>query len=292
MKKRASKNRIILTFMLLFSADAQALNILSINTEWLWDDEIPHEGRVVKPNKRVHPPTHKEFQLETYVIAQQIKLSKANIVALIEIENENVANTIAKHLGDHWKVAFKKGRDSFTGQDVAILTTYDIIPDTVSNFPSYIGESRDSTVKKTPSKVLGVALQNEEVSYYVIAAHLISKRGPNDQKRFAQADAIRQALVASYGKYNHYIVMGDMNDTPGSNVLRRLKGEWDPHPDLVQIADTRGMYHDYSYIYSGNKQLIDHILIDSELAKSLEFFTLEQLPVVSDHRAVGVRTAN
>ena len=187
-------------------------------------------------------------------------------MGLIEVENKFVVETIASHLSGHWSVVFVKGRDTYTGQDVAILTRLNVIEGTASNLEGYSGQSKDGTISKRPSKVLGVELRDGNKRIYVIVSHLISKRGQNDKKRFAQADAIRKAMLDQYGKYHHYVVLGDENDTPESDTVLRLQGHWDDETDLVQPADIEGDDADYSYVYQGKKGLIDHILVDADLA--------------------------
>ena len=57
----------------------------------------------------------------------------------------------------------------------------------------------------------------------MVVAHLISRRSENDSKRLAQASVIRRHIVKAIAKGRHVIVMGDMNDTPETPVLRRLR---------------------------------------------------------------------
>ncbi|TQV85179.1 hypothetical protein FKG94_03040 [Exilibacterium tricleocarpae] len=282
--------QLLVPLVVFFSLQAQAVKIISMNVEFFWDTEEPHEGQIVGYGEgKIQPPSSKEFVLKAYGIAKTIEAEDADIVGLIEIENENVVNSIRQYLDSEWKVIFVKGRDTYTGQDVGLLTRFDVIPNTATNFPGYIGEAPDGTDKR-PSKVLGIQLTDHTDKYCVYVAHLLSKRGSNDSARLAQADAIRNAVVDQYGQCDHYIVMGDMNDLPGSAVLERLKGQGDPQRDLRQTANTAGNNADYSYVFRGSKQLIDHILVDRDLANGAEFYTLQLPEAITDHRAVILDT--
>ena len=273
----------VLFILLALTSNAYSLRVATLNTEWLWDTSEPHEGQIVGYDEGdIRPPNTREYVLETFAIAKTIESLDADIVGLTEIENENVAEEILKYLKDDWKVVFEKGRDTYTGQDVAILTRLDAISGTVTNFPDYNGESDDGRIKKRPSKVLGVGLKDGNETYFVVVTHLLSKRSSNDDKRYAQADAIRNAVIDQYGQYNHFIVMGDMNDLPGSDVLQKLKGERDDKTNLLQPASSS----DYSYVYEGRKQLIDHILVSKDLAEGGTFWSVELPEAITDHRVV------
>ena len=82
---------------------------MTMNTEWFWDTSPPHEGRIAI-GPRGNAPTLREVELEAWAIADIIEDANADVVALTEIENENVANLIAAQLGSEWAVAFSQGR--------------------------------------------------------------------------------------------------------------------------------------------------------------------------------------
>ncbi len=43
----------------------------------------------------------------------------ADVVGLVEIEDENVAQRVVDFLGDEWAVAFSQGRDTPTAQRIS-----------------------------------------------------------------------------------------------------------------------------------------------------------------------------
>ncbi|MCF6441051.1 endonuclease/exonuclease/phosphatase family protein [Pseudoalteromonas luteoviolacea] len=262
-----------LLFILTSSFFSHAMTVMSLNTEWFWDGQLPHEGQIAM-GPAGSPPSPKQVELEAFAIAQIIKNKDAKIVALSEIENITVAEKITHYLGPEWKVIFSKGRDHYTGQDVAILTTFSVIKGSISNLKGTKGIYQST--EATPSKALSVGLESNGISYLVTAAHLISKKSGNNLKRAAQANSISRHINAHKHNYDHYIVLGDLNDTPNSETLLQLQST-----GLKQISSPS----DFSYIYRGKKQLIDHILVSQGLSTNAKFGNIFMGPI-SDHYGV------
>lgn len=262
--------------VLFFSFTAQALTIVNINTEFLWDHKYPHEGRVVK-----NPPTEMEYKEELKFFASFILGKNASIVGLTEIEGCHVAIDLANTLGVEWKSYCRKGRDSYTGQDVAILSVFDssgVIDDHSSSYASiasglYMGKS------VRPSKALTVVLTAGDKSFLVTVAHLISRRSDQDFKRLAQATGIKNThnnIKNRIAGDVSEVVMGDFNDYTHSSVLSKLMGG-----TLVNTADV----YDCSYTYRGRCDLIDHILVSPDMSSGrIETFSMPE--IFSDHKAV------
>lgn len=260
-----------LTFILLLTTlplSTFATTILAINTEFFWDSKSPHEGQIAL-GAVGNPPSPKSVQLEAYAIALHIIYNNADIVGLTEIEGKSAAEQIMKYLPDSYKLVFKKGRDNYTGQDVALITRYDVVGQP-SNFDGIEGHYQGT--KKIPSKALGVSLKNNNETYNIVVAHLISKRSSNDKKRAAQANAITKYLANRNG---HNIVMGDLNDVPGSVTLNQLT---ESGLNVINSSE-------YSYTYQNKRQLIDHILVSDSLLADATFESFSLGPI-SDHRAV------
>lgn len=256
------------------SLPAFATTILTINTEFFWDSNPPHEGQIAL-GAVGNPPSEKSVKLEAYAIALHIVYNDADIVGLTEIEGKSAAEQIMKYLPDDYHLVFKKGRDNYTGQDVALITRYQVVGEP-SNFEGIEGNYHGT--KKIPSKALGVTLKDNAETYNIVVAHLISKRSSNDDKRAAQANAIVKYLENRKG---HNIVMGDLNDVPGSITLNQLTSSG------LNIINSS----EYSYVYQNKKQLIDHILVSDDLLPGATFVSFDLGPV-SDHRAVKANINN
>ena len=110
------------------------INILLLNAEFFFDNVEPH-GNVVGNSRAV--PTAEAYEAKAKAIAELIDTHQANLVGLVEVENQAVVEKVKSYLAtpDEWEVAFDEGRDSYTGQDVAILTQFEIVLGSVTNFP-------------------------------------------------------------------------------------------------------------------------------------------------------------
>ncbi len=272
------------------------INILLLNAEFFFDNVEPH-GRVVGDSRAV--PTAEAYEAKAKAIAELIDTHQANLVGLVEVENQAVVEKVKSYLAtpDEWEVAFDEGRDSYTGQDVAILTQFEIVPGSVTNFPEereifFVGgEERDVN----PSKILGVELKVDTENFYVLITHLISRRNQNDAKRLAQAAVVRRQIVKALINEMNVIVMGDMNDTPGTPVVKRIRGFDDIWGNLIQTANSVEANDRYTYIYEGQKNLLDHILLSPSLRGEFRDVAAEKrceiidVGELSDHRALLAR---
>ena len=290
----------IVTFLFVFCLIGSAIadveiNIFLLNTEFFFDNEEPH-GKVVGDSAPI--PTPEEY--EAKAIAELIDVHQANLVGLVEVENRDVVEKVRSYLTspDEWKTAFNEGRDTFTGQDVTILTKFGIVPGSVTNFPEergifFVGDKEQDV---NPSKILGVELKIADDPFYILITHLISHRNPaNDAKRLAQATIVRRQAAKAMINDKNAIVMGNMNDTPGTPVINRLRGFDDIWGDLLQTANVVEANERYTYVYEGQKNLLDHILISPSLWN--EFRNVEEgkrceiidVGKLSDRRAIIAR---
>jgi len=113
---------------------------------------------------------------------------------------------------------------------------------------------------------------------FVVANHWKSKNGDHplfgrfqppvrstEPQRRAQAQVVRtfvDALLAADPRAN-VIVLGDFNDFEFSGTLRILRGGGDR--ELRPLIETLPPQERYSYVFEGNAQALDHILISRNL---------------------------
>jgi endonuclease/exonuclease/phosphatase family metal-dependent hydrolase len=273
---------------------ADEIIFMSINTEFFWDELEPHEGNAAL-GAIGNPPTKREVELKAWAIAHIIADANADVVALVEVENRDVAERIIGHLGNEWSVGFSQGRDTATGQDVALLTKHSIVSGSETSFPDIFGNA-PGAVNVRPSKVLGVDVEIDGEDYLFVVAHFLSKRSSaNDARRHAQADAVRLAVLGRMGSVDHVVIMGDLNDTPGSDPLNRIQGFDDNQPDFIQTARVGGSNPSFSFIFNNNPELIDHILLSPSLESAFQAIPSNQrhknvdIGPVSDHFPVIVK---
>jgi uncharacterized protein len=65
------------------------------------------------------------------------------------------------------------------------------------------------------------------------------------------------------------VVLGDLNDFEFSETVDILKG--DPQPILTDLMDTLPADQRYSYVFEGNSQTLDHILVSQHLLAAATF---------------------
>jgi len=116
--------------------------------------------------------------------------------------------------------------------------------------------------------------QGEDV--IVIANHFNSKGGDeplfgknqpptlsSEEQRIEQARIVNQFVskIHEQNKDANVVVLGDLNDFQFSNPIQTLKGD-----DLTNLIDLVPEHDRYTYIYQGNSQVLDHILVSNRLA--------------------------
>ncbi len=107
---------------------------------------------------------------------------------------------------------------------------------------------------------------------FVVANHFASKGGdqpvhgrfqpparPSEQQRIKQARLVRDFVdeLLSVDRKANVVVAGDLNDFPFSPTLRELTRGG----KLRSLMDTLPPSERYSYVYEGNSQVLDHVLI-------------------------------
>jgi predicted extracellular nuclease len=119
-------------------------------------------------------------------------------------------------------------------------------------------------------------------TFFAIANHFNSKGGDHplfgrfqppvrssEVQRHQQAaivNAFVDELLAA-DKHARIVVLGDINDFEFSETLDILKGNV-----LVNLMDTLPQAERYSYVFEGNSQVLDQILVSARLFKSFEAY--------------------
>lgn len=114
----------------------------------------------------------------------------------------------------------------------------------------------------------------------VIANHFNSKSGDeplfgknqpptlsSEVKRIEQAKIVNQFVskIFEQNEKANVIVLGDLNDYQFSKPIQTLKGK-----NLTNLIDFVSHNDRYTYIYQGNSQVLDHILVSNKLAKDAQ----------------------
>ena len=124
----------------------------------------------------------------------------------------------------------------------------------------------------------------------------VSKRYDNDAKRLGQAKVVRQQSIRALEKGQNVILMEYFNDFLNTLVLQELREKLDKWAEFIQTMETiplSACY--YTYVYQGQKQLLDHILLSSSLQDEFLSVPVERRCQIfdtknlSDHRGMIVR---
>lgn len=258
----------------------------TINAEFLFDG-IGDEGEATFPHKG-NPKLSREHRTN---IAGVIRMLDADLVLVVEVENLNTLELlIAESLGDLGYTPYLvDGTDSFTGQDVGLLSRLPI--DEIERTDLLARGSADASPQSV-SKNLVARFTLGGVPTTLIGVHFLAR--PSDPERLArrqgQAEVIRQVVVAEQAKGREVIVAGDLNDfdesirdrngnRPITDVLPRIKSAGDgPDDDLRNlIADVpQSLRFTALWDRNGNQRAeidelsaIDHILVSAGLYRRI-----------------------
>ena len=311
----------IISFFILSIATAEdrrvnqnILTIMSLNAEFLWDGVEPEEGSVDFEWKG----SQTEAEEHMREIANIIIASNPDIVSLVEVENKSALETLNNKYfqGRGYKPYFIKGRDTYTGQDMALLTRIDPEGNSIE-YDDRLGTSGNTSKKVSKNYIARFDLNGTKIA--MIGLHFLSR--PLDSKRRfdrqAQADAIR--LMAMENRIAGYevVVLGDFNDfdgdfccldhigsSPITTVLSAIK-KMDPSSafdDLTNVTAFIPKELRYTAFYDrdednnidapGEYTAIDHILLSEGLAKKIDFADIphnHDPRLVTDHFPVVVR---
>ncbi|MEK4062157.1 MULTISPECIES: 5'-nucleotidase C-terminal domain-containing protein [Paenibacillus] len=129
---------------------------------------------------------------------------------------------------------------------------------------------------KSSRKPLAAEFMFNNEKVMVIANHFNSKTGDTglygDTQPPVKASETQRAEIANVvngfvsdvltkNPEANIVVLGDLNDFQFSNTLKVLKGS-----ALTNLIDTLPLGERYSYIYEGNSQTLDHMLVNNKLA--------------------------
>lgn len=213
---------LMLTILASFTHAQTPLRVMTLNAEWLW---TPHDGKADGDQVKRRDPSAQDYARELDFYAGLIRQQQVSLVALSEIEHSGVAEDLAQKLGAPWQSYFIQGRDTATGQDVAILSQIPVIPGSVTTLDFPEGRLPGDKKGKRLSKFLALQLDLDGQKVGILTAHLLSRRNDNakkslDRKRQAQAmiDAVRKMRQHT----SRIILLGDMNATQNTEEFAIL----------------------------------------------------------------------
>ncbi len=288
MKKLLYLSLILINLLL----GADTLKIANYNVENLFD--LSYDGHEYK---EYIPYTRSQWNQKNYFkklnnIAKVIKDINADIIALEEVESLKALKDLRltlKRKGlyyPYYKIANAKN----TTVKVAVLSKIPFVY-TKEIFVTHSYEYRN---------ILEIKTMIEDEPLYIFVNHWKSKSGP-ESKRVVSAKKLRQR-IKQLGMNNNIIALGDFNsdyeeyirfkrkrrhnDTRGvtgiNHILGTVNYQIESRKAKIHKFDLYNLWYDiknpqqrYTYIYKGDKEALDHILISAALLdkKGLDYKT-------------------
>lgn len=294
-------------------AQSVTLTVATYNCEFLWDGRAPEEGQVNFPWK--FSPDQADEHMES--IAKVIKETNADIINLVEVESFKTLKYFDSAFlpNSGYTPYLVKGTDTYTGQDVGLLTKYQPVDGVIFRYGE---KGRSGDYEKSVSKNFYAKFVIDNRKIAVIGVHFLARPDDSGRRlpRQAQANAILNLAVSLENEGYELIIMGDFNDYDGdpscsdhldhmpiTTVLSDLKAMQpdSQDDDLINVEKfiaKSGRYtafwdknEDNTAEYPGEFSDIDHILVSKSLepkivkAKILNYYN----PIgVSDHYPVSV----
>jgi endonuclease/exonuclease/phosphatase family metal-dependent hydrolase len=294
--------------------DKSRLSIMQLNAEFLWDGQDPEEGQADFPWKG--SPTECEEHMRR--VSELILKADPDIVNLCEVENLDSLTLFNDHFlaGRGYAPYLVKGTDSFTGQDVCLLTRIDPEGGAIRR-DDRAGTSGNITKNVSKNYIARIDVA-PDLKIALVGIHLLAIP-PEESRRLprqAQADAVRSIALDELHAGFQVVVIGDFNDYDGSQeamdhigsqpittVLSSIRAmdPADPADDLVSAASRLDQSLRWTAFYDANRNgsvdppleftSIDHVLLSPALAQKIETVAIphEHDPrLVTDHFPVVV----
>ncbi|MGB3542914.1 endonuclease/exonuclease/phosphatase family protein [Rubrivirga sp.] len=250
-------------------------------------------------------------------IGAVVRSLDADLVLMTEIENlETLEMLVAESLeGMGYQAVLIDGRDSFTGQDVGLLSRFPIEDAGRIDVRLPVGIS-DQTYGV--SKNLWARLSMPDgTPVTVVGLHFLARPDAVDRRdrRETQAEVIRQFIEGEQAAGREVIALGDFNDiddavldrrgsVPITNVMATIKRAGpSPDDDLVNVLGDVPQAERFTSFYDRNRNdrfeqgefsAIDHVLLSPALYRrvlEVRFVHSHDPREVSDHFPVVVTLA-
>jgi len=258
-----------------------ALKILDWNCHNFYDDKKngTMTGEIVKSTT--------DYQKQLGLIAGVISALDPDVVVLEEVENQGVLDALNGKLGNKYtERSLIEGNDT-RGINNAAMAKF-AFTDVVSHKDDMF------TVIGSPAPVYHYT--RDAVEYHftfggrkiaLIGVHYRSKIDPDDpNKRLAEAEHSREIAdgITAADPSTGIVILGDYNDTPSSDPLTATAGK---ASDLyTDAANNVPSADQYSFIFMGTKELIDHQMANALMTGFVEDATIvhnQDVDDASDH---------
>ncbi|NBD08757.1 MULTISPECIES: endonuclease/exonuclease/phosphatase family protein [Corallococcus] len=200
-------------------------------------------------------PTEAELAQKVDRLGRAITALNADVVMLEEVETQRSLDALQAHTpGFDYSELGETGAPASV--DVAVLSRYPIIE--VRHHRDYLVRP-DGSSTRFSRELLEVHVDVNGERAIVFAAHFRSKVDDDPGRRFAEATVSRDTVTAVAKEFPSALVVfgGDLNDTPGSDAINALEKDG----ALLRVASDRPDSETWTYVYSGQRQAIDHLFL-------------------------------
>lgn len=278
--------------------DKSKWTVAQYNVEWLFTEQYKD-----CPGSGCSWNSSEEEYVHLAAVANVIKQIDADTVHMCEVQSCTQLKELIKLLpGSGYKPYLIEGTDTYTGQNVGLITKIDPIAplartDERVDYPiennncDYTGENGSTSV----SKHLFADFSINNNTIHLVGAHLLSN--PNDPtacvKREAQTQVLQNEIVSKYKNTDNIIVIGDLNDfdpivldmnsnLPNSralNILYGNNGTYSGQYELFSVGNFVDQTERYTNWYDPNGDCtvetseysaIDHILTSKSIYSKIE----------------------
>ena len=248
-------------------AAAGEFSIATFNVENLFDSSDPHPSDLPLPSRS-------QYELDLAKTASTIEAMGApTIVGLQEIENIGILERLVEQdsiASYSYQPFLVEGTDS-RGIDVAYLVRGDQA--TVEGATAFAAP--EGLTSRPPLVITTtIHLESGDQTVYVLNNHFTSMSGgeiPTEPRRKAQAawNVTLVQRILAHDPQAHIIVMGDLNsfyDSPPLDVFREA--------GLRHVYEFVEPDRPYTYIFQGESETLDHILVTPSLYDGLARVTV------------------
>lgn len=226
------------------------------------------------PRRQDDVPTTEQHELHLRKLALTVRdvLHAPDVIALQEVENEQVLRELASHpelAGLGYEGILREGRDP-RGIDVALLYRRDRVEPVSVETWDPLGASPSGRRTRTftrPPLVVDFApagAGDAGPRLRIATAHLTSRvQGTDGERRRAdQAAALAAGIDAAAGGAA-LVLAGDLNMAPGEAPYEALVGPRDAAtgPRLLEPLSAIPLEDRYSYRRGRTRELLDHVLV-------------------------------
>ncbi|NVJ23741.1 endonuclease/exonuclease/phosphatase family protein [Myxococcus sp. AM011] len=201
-------------------------------------------------------PTQAEFDAQVGRLATSISTLDADVVMLAEVETQVGLDALQARLPE-FPHAILGETGGTASVDVAVLSAFPIT--SVGSHRDRVLTRPDGSTTRFSRELLEVHLDVRGKEVIVFAAHFRSKVDDDPGRRYAEADTTRVVVSQAAARAPKALVVlgGDLNDVPGSAPINALERD----AALLRVAKDRPDDQTWTYMYSGQKQAIDHLFV-------------------------------